>query len=418
MVGSCKISNDQNVYCSVVSFQKRDCPQMTSFSGPVVYLKPQKSELVYSGVYSGAIARISHTPTQGSVVEVVGHEKQIVGYGFWDQDALMRVCMFGLRKWPKSWPDDHLPSGFWRGRISRALQRRQMFGFPNANSNAYRLVNSFGDFLPNVIIDQFDQTSVIQLKSLTLLPHKNALVNAVREVLSPETILMEHPDGSIEESFGIAMPVIEALSGGQRIAFEPLTVHRPQRLDIMDHLQRFGKLCKNKKVLDAYSHEGIFSVSAAFSKSAHLISLSTTAEDLAQTRRNATLNNVFRRVDLRRGIPPDAMDSWHKSGRRFDRICLDPMDLRIQNSARPPLEFYTSLVTKAVRILNFGGLLAVFSRHQGISMKDHRAILANVSVQLKRPILFVEAYTSRSDFPTPTTMSELNVACGVLAEVG
>ncbi len=395
---------------------------MSDFTGPTIYLKPRKARPIWHGhswIYGGAIARTTRAPVSGAIVEVADDREKVIGYGIWDEAATIRVRMLGvMSRWPEGWPPDRLPTGFWRGRLSRALGRRRRLGYPGAKSNTYRLVNADGDGLPGVIVDQFGDTCVISLMTAALEPHLPALVGALNQVVAPQTIIVETHDSVLREASGIAMPVAEARIGGAKIAFEPLTPHRPHRLDVAPHLVRFGALCRGARVLDAYSHEGIASIAAANAGPEHLISLATSSGHLTQTRRNAQLNSVSDSVDLRRGVPPDAMRRWLDRGRRFDRICLDPtLDLN-QGAARPPLKELESLVIQAIRILDPGGLLAVFSRAATINPAELGKLLSNAGARTRRSTGIVEIYHPLGDHPSPAAMPEVRAACGVLAEVG
>ena len=83
--------------------------------------------------------------------------------------------------------------------ISHAIARRSLLA--NAcRTNAYRLINSEGDFLPGLIVDYYDRHCVLQLLTLGMDKMRDVLVDILIKVLNPGSIYerSDHPVRKLE----------------------------------------------------------------------------------------------------------------------------------------------------------------------------------------------------------------------------
>ncbi|MEE4465555.1 RlmI/RlmK family 23S rRNA methyltransferase, partial [Azotobacter chroococcum] len=147
-------------------------------------------------------------------------------------------------------------------RINVALSlRERLFDAP-----CYRLVYGDSDLLPGLVVDRFGDHLVVQLASAAMERHKDAVVEALVQVLRPAGILFKNDSSArdaegleryVETAFGV-MPEWVALEengvkfeapvqGGQKTGW--FYDHRLNRA-------RLAPYVKGKRVLDLFSYVG------------------------------------------------------------------------------------------------------------------------------------------------------------------
>ena len=76
-----------------------------------------------------------------------------------------------------------LMKSFWRRRLDRAIQARQVENriYAHGTANAYRLVNAENDWLPGLVVDRYGDWLVIQALTLGIAVRKDMLANLLTE---------------------------------------------------------------------------------------------------------------------------------------------------------------------------------------------------------------------------------------------
>src|SRR3712207_2308000 len=121
-----------------------------------VYLKPGRERPVLNGhpwIFSGAIER-SHGNGAGiGIADVFDCKKSWIARGLYNSASQIRVRVLTSK-------DEPIDAEFFRRRISQAAALRDKYVAPS--SNAYRLVNGEGDFLPGLVVDRYGDFLVCQ----------------------------------------------------------------------------------------------------------------------------------------------------------------------------------------------------------------------------------------------------------------
>src|SRR5262245_33426794 len=89
-------------------------------------------------VYSEAIARSPTAPVSDEV-RVVDEEDRFIGRGFFSPRSQIRVRIASRR-------DEPLDAAWLTSRLAAARDLRARLGLPGPDTDAYRLINSEGDF--------------------------------------------------------------------------------------------------------------------------------------------------------------------------------------------------------------------------------------------------------------------------------
>ncbi len=118
----------------------------------------------------------------GAVV-VLDHRGKKIGTALWSPASEIALRMVDAR------PLADLDHAWWRDRIHAAVRRREALSIV---TNAYRAVHGEADACPSLVCDRYDRWLVVQLLSAGLEAFRAPIVDALREVLSPDGILARH----------------------------------------------------------------------------------------------------------------------------------------------------------------------------------------------------------------------------------
>jgi len=293
---------------------------------PRVFLKAGREtplEGFHPWVFSGAVQKID--PCQpGDLVRVYGADKRFYGVGFVNRDSQILVRMIAFE-------DTAVDAGFFGRRISEALALRAHLLKPG--TDAYRLVNAEGDFLPGLTIDRYADTLVLQVHSAGMDRHKQEIVSALQQLLEPRAIY-ERSDAETRQREGLA-PAEGILAGdapadrvmitenGHRFGVD---VRRGQKtgffLDQRENRERVGQMAAGRRVLNTFCYTGGFSVYAAKGGAKQVISVDVSREALEQGCDNYSENGL----EVREGewVKADVFDYLRQSAGEYDLIVLDP----------------------------------------------------------------------------------------------
>ncbi len=310
-----------------------------------------------------------------------------------------------------------LDADYLRGALTRAIGRR-------APEAARRLVWSESDDLPGVVVDQFEDTLVVQLQTLAMERRAALIGDLLMELLRPAEVIFRN-DASIRRLEGLPLEVRthsgrpwEArwmriggleywldLQAGQKTGF--YLDQRFQHLGVARH-------CAGARVLDAFCNQGAFALHAARAGAVEVLGLDSAEDAVAAARRNAERNglraefqtaNVFDWFnDPARGIEP-----------LWDVIILDPPPFAKSRSAlEGALRGYKEINLRAVKRLVPGGLLATYTCSHHMQDAELRHVLAEVAADSRRRLRVVEWAHQPTDHPVLATMPESEYLRGYL----
>jgi 23S rRNA (cytosine1962-C5)-methyltransferase len=310
-----------------------------------------------------------------------------------------------------------LDADYLRGALTRAIGRR-------APEAARRLVWSESDDLPGVVVDQFEDTLVVQLQTLAMERRAALIGDLLMELLRPAEVIFRN-DASIRRLEGLPLEVRthsgrpwEArwmriggleywldLQAGQKTGF--YLDQRFQHPGVARH-------CAGARVLDAFCNQGAFALHAARAGAVEVLGLDSAEDAVAAARRNAERNglraefqtaNVFDWFnDPARGIEP-----------LWDVIILDPPPFAKSRSAlEGALRGYKEINLRAVKRLVPGGLLATYTCSHHMQDAELRHVLAEVAADSRRRLRVVEWAHQPTDHPVLATMPESEYLRGYL----
>jgi 23S rRNA (cytosine1962-C5)-methyltransferase len=346
-------------------------------------------------VFAQALGKLPKLPP-GAIVDIVDHGR-FVARGYFDPRSA--ICVRVLTRDE----GEAVDGAFFRRRIARAVEMRHRL-LDLSQTDAYRLVHGEADFLPGVIVDLYAGFAVLKLYSAGLVPHRSALLEALRasvpglrgivgrDELERDDEESDGRPGSGRMLSGEEVPeLVCARENGVRFLVDLL---RGQKtgffLDQRDNRALVRSLSRGRDVLNCYSYTGGFSVNAALGEARHVTSIDLDADAIALCRRNFKENALSAEAhDFLAADVPDALKLWVAQGRRFDLVILDPPAFaKSQKAVEAAIAGYASLHRTALGLLADGGILctasctARVSAEQFLDAVKEAAFKANVNLQL------------------------------------
>ncbi len=349
---------------------------------PLVLKKNEDKRLLQEHLwtYSNEVDT-QRTPLQqysaGEMVYLQNHRGNCLGIAYINPHSL--ICARLLSRDSQARIDQH----FFAERIREALRVRELF-YPEP---FYRLIYGESDYLPGLIVDRYDRLLVVQITTAGMEAWRDTLINALIEVIAPDSILLRN-DSNMRELEGLSKYVAEVWGqvphkcliqeNGVSFFIDPwegqktgwFYDHRENRLQ----LQRF---VKNKRVLDVFCYVGAWSMQAAVFGAKEVWSVDSSQPALRQCRENAELNQVQDKINTFQRDAFDQLKEWSAEKIKFDVIILDPPAfIKKRKDFTAGFLAYQRLNSLALRLLNPHGILISAScSHHLPELELQRAIL-------------------------------------------
>ena len=295
---------------------------------PVVRLLPGRQKRLRAGhpwAYANEIemSADARALSPGTLVRLESADGQALGAAMFNPRALVAV----RRLDPD--PEREIDAGWIAERLRAAVALRRQLGV----APWCRVVHAEADGLPGLIVDLFGRVAVAQLNSAGMARLEMPLVDALREVLRPEALVLRNDsaqrglEGLETENrtiFGEVSGPVDLVEGGCRFLCDPLGGQKTGWFyDQRDNRAFAAGLAEGARVLDLYAYLGGFGIRTALAgaREAVLVDRSRPALELAA--RAAGLNGVGERVRTERADAFGFLEAA-ASSERFDLVIADP----------------------------------------------------------------------------------------------
>ena len=349
-------------------------------------------------IFSGAIEKIEGNADVPGVADVFDCENHWVARGLLSPKSQIRVRIL-------TWQKEEIDGDFFSGRIYQALSIRESI-LPRM-TNAYRIVNGEGDFLPGLIVDRYNEFLVCQFLTASMDCLKPLVVDSLSNLLAAKGIF-EKSEGRVRDEEGI-QPSAGVLAGEpppELIAIEEngfpfvIDVQRGQKtgffLDQRDNRVTLSTLARDKKILNCFSYSGAFSVYALGGGAREVVSLDSSKPALELAERNLALNG-FGGSEL---LKADAFSYLKECNTAFDIIVLDPPSLaRKRSDLDGATGAYKFLNLHALRHLRSDGFLLTFSCSQHLSIDLFQKVVFGAAIDAGRKVTILKRLGQPIDHP-------------------
>jgi 23S rRNA (cytosine1962-C5)-methyltransferase len=297
------------------------------------------------------------------------------------------------------------------GAIHEALGRRGQEG-------CQRLISSDADYLPGLIVEQYDSVLAITAENAAVDLHLDLIADILNEALKPQEIIFLN-NGLTREAFGLES-YIRTLSGnnlkGRWVEIDEVAYRvdlmNPEKprifLDQREQHVLVGSLCEGRVVLDAHAHAGAFALHALKAGAEHAVAL-----DISEVYVKAIGANAQRNECFIEGIDCDAAAFLaERSVGDFDCIVLDPTFVDTTD-----FENLQQLHASAFRCLPPGGILATYCRSTTVGLEAFERMVASAAAEAGREGRIFARTGQPFDFPTLLNLPESNALKGLILQV-
>jgi 23S rRNA (cytosine1962-C5)-methyltransferase len=351
---------------------------------PIVHIDPRRlatiQKIHHPWIFSRAIIHtdLPKKELNGRLVSVLCNN-EFVCHGYFNEHSQIAVRILSWNK------NEKIDQHFFENRIKEALVVRKAFVL-NEQTNACRLIFSESDGLPGFIIDNYNNSFVIQISTLGADSLKQTCVDALISVCKP-IMIYEKSSGDARSKEGLPSKHSELLYGekvSKIIIMEnnikySVDVEAGQKtgffLDQRDNRERVISLSSKRRVLNMCAYTGGFSLSALQGGASFVHSVDISENAIAQLRENCKLNNID--AKLHEETVADAFDFLKtvKPG-SYDLIILDPPAfVKSQKDLTSGMKAYTMLNSLALQALPREGILCTSSCSGAISSEQFSNIL-------------------------------------------
>jgi 23S rRNA (cytosine1962-C5)-methyltransferase len=360
-------------------------------------------------IFSGAVATVKGRPASGQTVDVLGQNgKWLARASFSPKSQIMgRVWTFDA--------EEAIDEEFFERRIRESAGRRKDF---EGASNALRLVHSESDGLPGLILDRYAGVLVFQLLTAGAEFWRESIIAALRNLFPADPIL-ERSDVDVRAKEGLAARVasvhghiseqVEIHENGVKYLVDVHGGHKTGfYLDQRDSRLAVGAAARGREVLNCFSYTGGFGLAALGAGAAHVTQLDASAPALALAERNRDVNGFApASMDTVCGDAFQVLRTWHKEGRAFDLIVLDPPKfVDSKASLNRAARGYKDINLCALRLLNPGGRLFTFSCSGLMEDSLFQKIVSDAALDAGRTGRIVRRLTQAGDHPVSLAFPE------------
>ncbi|MBW2465232.1 MAG: class I SAM-dependent rRNA methyltransferase, partial [Deltaproteobacteria bacterium] len=311
-----------------------------------------------------------------------------------------------------------LDSAFLGRRLDEAAKwRRELLDLPNAETTGFRLVHAEGDELAGLIVDVFGQVAVVQLLTAGMKRRETDIFAHVARVTGAKTIVevaserMQRLEG-FEATTGIVRgPDVDRLKFRER-GFDlevPLSITQKTGyyFDQRDNRARVESLAKGRRVLDAYSFVGGFSIAAVRGGAESVVAMDSSAPAIATGATIAAHHGYGDLIEFQKGDVKRALPELNQKGTRFGMVIIDPPKLaptsRHLDAGR---KAYRRLNAAALRIVEEDGLLVTCSCSGAVKSHDFLRTIGLAAKDARRRVSLIYQGHQGADHPTPAAFPE------------
>ncbi len=354
-------------------------------------------------IFSGAIDKIQSGVTNGSLVSIHDNNNDIIGWGLYSSQSQIAVRMlnYNPEKPNKNWLEE---------RLTNAWQFRKSL---NIKSNAFRLVNAEGDFIPGLIIDVYNKTVVTRPLTKYIELQMDTVVDGLKKLMPESAIYIKRDEYnirkegmSIENGF-LYKPQGRKESDAQEIIEEngiqfKVDFKEGQKtgfyLDQRANRNWLKSFSQGKKLVNLFSYTGGFSYYAAAGGAAEIVSVDTSKNAIAIAQENLTLNPELKSSQF----------SWHigdvfkylEQDVDADIFILDPPPFARKKSEVPgAVKGYQFINHKAIEKVKAEGFIFTFSCSGSISKSDFVNILYKSAYKSGRDVRMIKELHAPADHP-------------------
>lgn len=374
----------------------------------VVTLKKGEGRTLKAGgawVYDNEIDTILGSFENGDIVTVHDFDGYFMGYGFINTNSKITVRIMSRHK------EHPVTEEFLRERVRTAWEYRKQV----IDTSSCRIIFGEADWLPGLVVDKFSDVLVVESLALGIDRLKPLILDALVDILKEDGItirgIYERSDAKIREQEGlprykgfVGKPFdtkVEIVENGVKYIVD---VQDGQKtgffLDQKNNRAAIQKLCKNKKVLDCFTHTGSFALNAGIAGAISVLGVDASELGVRQAQENARLNHLEDRVTFQCADVFDLLPSLEEQGETFDVVILDPPAFtKSRQATKNAVKGYREINLRGLKLVKDGGFLATCSCSHFMDPELFAKTIREAARGAHKRLRQVEFHTQAPDHP-------------------
>ena len=366
-----------------------------------VILKPGRDKAIrqrHHWIFSGAIQTLPSFD-DGDLLSVYSSNGQLLGSGYFNRHSGIIGRMIAFDETP--------PLETLEQRLEAALKWRQEW-FDFEQTNAYRLINGEGDGVPGLILDVYDRVIVLQSSTKGMDRLKSWIVDWINRRLKPKTIyekslLLSRREEGLQDIQGY-------LSGIEQHEFSfkengllfTASLLKSQKtgffLDHREMRQWVRRISKGKRVLNAFSYTGGFSVYALAGGAKVVDSVDLSEEAIEAAKRHVSLNGWDSQSFG--FFCEDVFVFLRQHELNYDLVILDPPAFaKRQKDVIPACRGYKDINRIAMQKMPPQSLLLTCSCSHYVDEELFQKVLFQAALEARRQVRIVGRHHLAADHP-------------------
>lgn len=374
----------------------------------IVTLKKGEGRTLKAGgawVYDNEIDRIVGTFEDGDIVTIHDFDGYFMGYGFINRKSKITIRIMSRYK------EHPITEEFLKERVRAAWEYRKQV----IDTSSCRIIFGEADWLPGLVVDKFADVLVVESLALGIDKLKPYILECLVEILKEDGItirgIYERSDAKVREQEGlprykgfIGEPFdtkVEIVENGVKYIVD---VQDGQKtgffLDQKNNRAAIHKICKDKKVLDCFTHTGSFALNAGIAGASSVLGVDASELGVNQARENARLNHLEDKVSFQCADVFDLLPSLEEKGEKYDVVILDPPAFtKSRQAIKNAVKGYREINLRGLKLVKDGGFLATCSCSHFMDPELFAKTIREAARGAHKRIRQVEFHTQAPDHP-------------------
>lgn len=377
----------------------------------IVTLKKGEGRTIKSGgawIYDNEIDTITGTFTNGDVVLVHDFDVFPMGAGFINQNSKIRIRMLTRKA------DQVVDEAFLYMRAKNAWEYRKSV-MEKEDLNCCRVIFGEADWLPGLTVDKYDDVLVVESLALGMDRLKEIVIDALKDILSKDGYqirgVYERSDAPVRKKEGMPLHKgfigpefdtnVEIVENGIHYMVDVVNGQKTGFfLDQKYNRRAIQRICRDKKVLDCFTHMGTFALNAGIAGAKEVTGLDISEFAVSQATENAKRNNLDKTVKFRAANVLDELPKLYEEGEQFDVVILDPPAFtKSREATKNAMKGYREINMKGMKLVKDGGYLATCSCSHFMTQELFTEVIAQAAKAVHKRLRQVEFRTQACDHP-------------------
>ena len=378
---------------------------------PTIILKPGKERALlrrHPWVYATGVSKVLGKPKSGETVRIQDSKGKFLAWGAFSPESALRARCWSFQE------EDVINAAWIEARVKAAIEARSCL---RSRTNAIRLIFGEADFLPGLIVDQYNNQVVTQFQSAGAEYWRSEIGQALVKYTGCSQVY-DRSDAATRAREGLPErkevlegeeppQEVEIVEDGIKYGVDVRMGHKTGfYVDQRDNRALARRLAEEfKKVhgrgmraLNCFCYTGGFSFYAMRGGATLVHSVDSSAKAIDLTNKNVELN--FPGDPRHEAFAEDAFKYLDRMGDQYDLIILDPPAFaKHKDALRNALQGYRKLNAKAFEKIKPGGILFTFSCSQVVSKDNFRTAVFTAAAMSGRSVRILHQLTQPADHP-------------------